>query len=431
MTIEVSMPEPKCACDLCQHNHEFEVPAGLVADIMSGDVAIFAGAGTSTEKPQAHVNSFYDTISNELDGARSTLPFPDLMQRYCDQRDGRIKLVQKIREHFAHIESFTVMRIEANKFHRELATFFPIDTIITTNWDNYFEVECGATPFIHDRDMALWEATTRRVLKLHGSIENVGSLVATRSDYERSKARLETGLIGARLKSILADKTLVYAGYSFTDPDLEYIDKFVSEQLGEFSKQAYIVTLDDSPEALERYKRANLQPIITDATYFLSQIKKHAVENHCFFPDEIYDDCWELWSRASRANSWLWDNYDIVDDPVIIHCGAYQDGLIHVTDRITNLRKLGVYSDAHRVQRTIHGYIDWLKRKIAKRQFRRCLHRRLSRGITFYPSAAWREARLAAALLRARCPRHLHGKGVREGTLEAALIAQGSLQEGP
>ena len=32
-----------------------------------------------------------------------------------------------------------------------------IENIITTNWDDFFERECGATPYVSPEDFALWE----------------------------------------------------------------------------------------------------------------------------------------------------------------------------------------------------------------------------------------------------------------------------------
>ena len=68
------------------------------------------------------------------------------MQLYCDKPNGRKKLLKNIRERFDYIKSFPELERSASSFHRELAELYPIKTIITTNWDTYFEEYCAAVP---------------------------------------------------------------------------------------------------------------------------------------------------------------------------------------------------------------------------------------------------------------------------------------------
>ncbi len=63
----------------------------------------------------------------------------------------------------------------ATRFHREVSKNPYINTIITTNWDTYFEDICGCTAIIDDKDATLWNAFNNRVFKIHGSISNIGS----------------------------------------------------------------------------------------------------------------------------------------------------------------------------------------------------------------------------------------------------------------
>lgn len=92
----------------------------------------------------------------------------------------------------------------------QLGTLFPIDEIVTTNWDTYFEELCFATPIVEPHDYAYWNLPGRKVFKIHGSTNNVGSLVATEQDYAECYERLRTGLVGASLKHMLATKVLVF-----------------------------------------------------------------------------------------------------------------------------------------------------------------------------------------------------------------------------
>jgi hypothetical protein len=203
-----------CHCAFCLRKKEFAAPSELVNLFVEGNIVLFAGAGISTEANGIMPNSFYDTIRYIISDDNPDRPFPDVMEAYCNTPAGRIGLIEEITDRFNYIFSHRELYNEATRFHRELATLFPIDTIVTTNWDTYFEDECAATPFVEDKDIALWNVAARKVLKLHGTIANFGSIVATRSDYEKCAQRLATGVVGAHLKSLLATRSTVFVGYS-------------------------------------------------------------------------------------------------------------------------------------------------------------------------------------------------------------------------
>ena len=51
--------------------------------------------------------------------------------------------------------------------------------------------------FVNADDFAFWDTRGRKVFKLHGSVSNFGSLVATNEDYRRAQKQLQRGTIGA------------------------------------------------------------------------------------------------------------------------------------------------------------------------------------------------------------------------------------------
>ena len=226
-----------CSCIFCKHDLPFQLPQNLLDDFMHGKVAVFVGAGVSTENNTVLKNTLYDAVRAEVRPEIADLSFPDLMEKLAEQPNGRLRLLTHIRTRLDQIYSFPELYRAATRFHKELATLFTVDTIVTTNWDTYFERECLATPFVFPEDIAFWEAADRRVLKIHGTIENYGSIVATRSDYETCRDRLDKNMIGAFLKQILATKTVVFFGYSVRDDDFIYIMKAVQEQMKMLGKR--------------------------------------------------------------------------------------------------------------------------------------------------------------------------------------------------
>ena len=146
------------------------------------------------------------------------------------------------------IKSFKDLYTSATRFHKELSTIPFIDTIVTTNWDTYFEDETKAIPFVYSDDTPFWTTPYRKVLKIHGSITNYGSMIITEEDYKECFEKLHTNLIGSILKTLISTKTILFIGYSFNDSDFVLFIILFGEELKKFSRESYIVTLSNDNE---------------------------------------------------------------------------------------------------------------------------------------------------------------------------------------
>lgn len=299
-----------CRCITCKNNNPFDVPDHLIEEIKSGNVVVFAGAGISTERNGLLPFTLYEDVCSELGYDKKEKSFPSIMSEYCIKPDGRIKLLEKIRYRFDMIKSFRELYDDATRFHKELATIPFINTIITTNWDTYFEDETKAIPFVNSEDTAFWTTHARKVLKIHGSITNYGSMIINDEDYKECSDSLHTNLIGSILKTILSTKTILFIGYSFNDSDFNEIHKFIKTELKKFSRESYIVTL--SPESDKKFKEIGLIPIYTDATYFLSCIKEELIsqgimlsDKHLYAGEAFYDILLKIHSLISEKYNYF------------------------------------------------------------------------------------------------------------------------------
>lgn len=351
-------------CEICRHKIPFVLPEELINDLIDDKAVIFSGAGISTENHIVFPNTFYETIRNEIDiQPENNLSFPDLMSEYCAQRNGRSLLLQKIKQRFDYIKGFPELYRTASRFHRELATLFFINSIFTTNWDDYFECECGALPIVAPEDFAFWNLPGRKVFKIHGSVNSYSSIIATREDYEHCYEKLKSGLIGSYLKVILATKTIIYIGFSFRDDDFLRIYKFLSEEMGEIRPCSYIVTIDQSSEA--RFTEHGLIPIYTDGEYFIKTLKQELINRKLMVDDKEFAEMASLLDEVSILHTKMWNEIDISEQPDAIYSFSYQDGLIHSLERILALRNTGYYSNPCNVHKSISSYV-WKRKEILK-----------------------------------------------------------------
>ncbi len=122
--------------------------------------------------------------------------------------------------------AFGHQRLEPGDLHTHVyALDLPI--IMTTNFDKVYQ--SAATKLssstvkvktYRDRDLGLLakgDARSRVLLKVHGSIDDVGSMIFTRSDYVR--LRNEHPLFQRVILSLAVTNTLIFVGCGLRDPD--------------------------------------------------------------------------------------------------------------------------------------------------------------------------------------------------------------------
>jgi NAD-dependent SIR2 family protein deacetylase len=293
-------PENECEGAPCKDALPFDVPNHLLEQISSGNVVLFAGAGISTENKVHSVDLFYEVIAHELGLTDTTLPFDKLMSLFCSRPDGRIELIRKIADRFKYFTSFSDFYYDMTRFHHALSPLYMIKDIVTTNWDDFFERECDFDAFINDNDMPLWNASSRRLMKIHGSIRNIGSIVATEEDYRRSFRRLNNGPMGAKLKALLAEKTFIYVGYSISDSNYLRLARMIAKMTRPHLRQSYLVSPHVDEDRIAAFP-IPLVPIQTDGAFFLEQVRLHLESKMGLLPEhgfELVKTCSTL-SRSS------------------------------------------------------------------------------------------------------------------------------------
>lgn len=355
-----------CECKFCLQQKSFDLPNEIIEATKRGDLVIFAGAGVSTESRTVYNHSLYEDVKHEL-GITENLSFSQLMSKYCNNTNGRINLLKKIKSRFDYVSSFPELQRRASSFHRELSSVYMINEIITTNWDDLFERYCGAIPIVTPEDFVFWNLPERKVLKIHGSIHNFGSIIATEEDYNKCYNTLNTGLIGSSLKMMLATKYVIFCGYSFGDEDFNSIYNSLLKEMNGLMPHAFIVTLDD--KAVEKFKDINLTPIITDATYFVSNLKDVLIDESLVIPDEILGSVPLMLYKVAEEHDLLSAAFNIMEHPEVVFSLCYQDGLTHAFERIMARRNTGEYSDPCRISRIIDYYIGWKSQKLKKRLY--------------------------------------------------------------
>lgn len=208
----------------------------FVKALDQNNAAVFAGAGLS--QPAGFVNwkelmrEIAAELSLDVDKEHDLI---SVAQYHCNERGNRGKLNQHLIEEFTQNSCIT-------DNHRIL-TRLPIDTFWTTNYDRLIErtlEEAGKTPDVKITVENLAFNVPRRdaiVYKMHGDVSQPDKAVLTKDDYEGYNSTRQ--LFTTKLQGDLISKTFIFIGFSFDDPNLEYILSRIRLLLGQNQRPHY------------------------------------------------------------------------------------------------------------------------------------------------------------------------------------------------
>ncbi|NNU76356.1 SIR2 family protein [Clostridium estertheticum] len=199
----------------------------IIKELKNDNLVIFGGAGLSR-------SSGYVDWATLLSGMASKLGLTidngtDLVSlaQYYSNENGRQGLNEAIIEQFdKNAEENSTLNILAS---------LPISVYWTTNYDSLIEDTLRKnkkkTDIKIDQSQLKYFKTNRDVViyKMHGDKDHPDNAVITRDDYESyNKTR---PLFTTNLKGQLIEKTFLFIGFSFEDPNLEQIFRRVRTDL--------------------------------------------------------------------------------------------------------------------------------------------------------------------------------------------------------
>lgn len=200
------------------------------------NAAIFAGAGLSVASGLVNWKELLKDIANELNlDVNKEVDLISLAQYYVNEKGGRGVL------NFELVEQFT-KGVELNVNH-EILSSLPIKTFWTTNYDNLIETSLEKAGKIVDKKICvsnLAVCTPRRdvvLYKMHGDVSMSHDAILTKDDYEMYNDKHQ--LFTTALQGDLVSKTFLFIGFSFEDPNLDYILSRIRILLGQNTPSHY------------------------------------------------------------------------------------------------------------------------------------------------------------------------------------------------
>lgn len=208
-----------------------------VNDLSENNAAIFAGAGMSKAAGYVNWPELLEDIANEL-GLEIDKEYDliSLAQYHVNEKGGnKAKLNRKILEEFIDENDIT-------ENHRILARL-PISTYWTTNYDVLIENSLKEANKIIDVKHNVKQLTNTRpkrdvvIYKMHGDVSMPNDAILTKEQYEAYYKTHEQFI--SALSGDLTTKTFLFIGFSFTDPNLDYVLSRLNIKLAKDKRQHY------------------------------------------------------------------------------------------------------------------------------------------------------------------------------------------------
>lgn len=209
------------------------IPEGLIRAISDRKCIVFVGAGLSRS---ARLPGWAELLKHMLDAVESENGSIAARSRLDNLiRDGKLlDAAEKIKGYFLPNEYMEFMNDVFSRSKVEVTPTYQLLPLIgfkaalTTNYDTLLErawrqqdEHCPVYTYADAPELRLALYTGEPyILKLHGTIERIRTVVLTRSDYDKMLSN-ETYL--HCLRTIFSTQTVFFLGFSLTDPDLSYV----------------------------------------------------------------------------------------------------------------------------------------------------------------------------------------------------------------
>ncbi|EGR0669542.1 hypothetical protein E4T17_11380 [Vibrio vulnificus] len=259
----------------------------FVSELEESNVAIFAGAGLSSSAGYVNWKELLRPLANEINlDIDEEKDLVGVAQFYLNE-NGRNRISQQLMDEIATAKQPTE--------NHNILSRLPIKTFWTTNYDKLIEKSLENINKIVDvkytnNHLAITKKKRDAILyKMHGDCDHPDSAVLTKDDYERYPLKMKPYITA--LSGDLVSKTFLFLGFSFTDPNLDYIMSRVRAYFEEHQRQHYCIfkecceTEFDTPQLFENAK-VKQALLIKDLSRF--QVKTVLVKSYAEITEILY-----------------------------------------------------------------------------------------------------------------------------------------------
>lgn len=259
-----------------------------VKDLNSGTASIFAGAGMSIPAGFVNWTDLMSEIATDLGlDLNIEKDLVSIAQFHVNENQNRTKINRKILEEFTEDVSET-------DNHRIVARL-PVSSIWTTNYDQLieksFEKEYKIIDVKYTNDQLLTTKPKRDIViyKMHGDVSHPNDAILTKEQYEHYYQTHEP-FINA-LSGELTTKTFLFIGFSFNDPNLDYVLSRLNFRFRKQQRQHYCFVKTPKIGDYNISDQASLDYSIKKQNLIINDLKRYGIKS---LKIEKYSDITEI-----------------------------------------------------------------------------------------------------------------------------------------
>jgi hypothetical protein len=246
-----------------------------VKDLNSGTASVFAGAGLSIPAGFVNWTEMMHEIANDLGlNISSETDLVSIAQYHVNENRNRTKINRKILEEFTQ-------EVRETENHQVISRL-PISSIWTTNYDelieNTFEKELKVVDVKYTNSQLLTTKPKRDIViyKMHGDVKHPNSAILTKEQYEQYHQTHEPFIYA--LTGELTTKTFLFIGFSFTDPNLDYILSRLNYRFREEQRQHYCFVKNPALGDYQNRDQATLDYNLKKQALIINDLKRYGIK---------------------------------------------------------------------------------------------------------------------------------------------------------
>lgn len=260
--------------------YTMNIPTEIQDAIKNNRLVIFAGSGLSTKFKLPTWSKLAEEIISEINEEK----FNDLLPLLKSGLLSPIEVLDKIETEHQKVSTYIKnnFKIEKNQdlsLHKKV--FELTESIITTNYDNAFEEACSNTitatkPTSIFNLSRLNKTDNPYIFKIHGCYTEPDNCILFSSQYKKlydgDNASKE------KLKSIFLDKTILFIGFSFKDPDINLIFSNLDSLFDNNIRHFILTNEEESFGKFKFLKSLPIQNYETEINTFIEDCIKYKKE---------------------------------------------------------------------------------------------------------------------------------------------------------
>ncbi len=228
------------------------IPSNIKEAISNNRLVFFVGSGLSSKFKLPSWTDLVKEIIEISDKSeyKSFLPILDLGLMKP------IEILEKLQSEHHEIKKYISnnFKLSNGDFSTHINLLKLSGQVITTNYDNAFEIASDnkIVPAIFTSSFNISKINKSNepyIFKLHGSYAEPDNCIIFNKDYQELYSN-ETAA-KEKLKSIFSERTILFVGFSFNDPDINLIFENLDKSFGNNNRH-YILTKE--PRDFEKFK---------------------------------------------------------------------------------------------------------------------------------------------------------------------------------